>query len=98
MHVISIKKLKIYFIKKANAKVGLQDWYKRASKAHWNSFSDLKNCFNSADNVGNNRCVLNIKGNHYRIVAVVFFQVGWIYVRWVGDHKDYNRIKNIDTL
>jgi len=98
MHVVSIKKLKVYFLKEDNAKVALQDWYKRASKAQWNSFADLKNTFNSADNVGNNRYVFNIKGNHYRIVAIVLFQVGRIYVRWVGNHKVYNRIKNIDTL
>lgn len=98
MHVVSFKKLKVYFLKETNAKVALQDWYKRASKAQWTSFADLKNTFNSADNVGNNRYVFNIKGNHYRIVAIVLFQVGRVYVRWVGNHKDYNRIKNIDTL
>lgn len=98
MHVVSFKKLKLYFFKEINAKVALQDWYKRAGRAQWNSFSGLKNTFNSADNVGNNRYVFYIKGNHYRIVAIVLFQVGRIYIRWVGNHKDYNRIKNIDTL
>src|SRR5699024_6506314 len=98
VHVVSFKKLNVYFIKETNAKVALQDWYKRASKAQWNSFADLKNTFNSADNVGNNRYVFNIKGNHYRIVAIVLFKVGRIYIRWVGNHKEYDRIKNIDTL
>lgn len=98
MHIISFKKLKNYFSKETNAKVALQDWYKRTNKAKWNSFADLKNTFNSADNVGNNRYVFNIKGNHYRIVAIVLFQVGRVYIRWVGNHKDYNRIKNIDKL
>ena len=98
VHVVSFQKLKVYFLKETNAKVALQDWYKRASKAQWNNFADLKNTFNSADNVGNNRYVFNIKGNHYRIVAIVLFQVGRIYIRWVGNHKEYDRIKNIDTL
>ncbi len=98
MHIISFKKLRDYFSKETNAQVALQDWYKRTKKAEWGNFADLKNTFNSADNVGNNRYVFNIKGNHYRIVAVVLFQVGRVYIRWVGNHKDYNRLKNIDKL
>lgn len=98
MHIISFKTLKNYFSKETNAKVALQDWYKRTKMAEWESFADLKNTFNSADNVGNNRYVFNIKGNHYRIVAIVLFQVGRVYIRWVGNHKDYNRIKNVDKL
>ena len=98
MHEISFKKLKDYFSKETNAKVALQDWYKRTKKTEWKSFADLKNTFNSADNVGNNRYVFNIKGNHYRIVAIVIFKVKRVYIRWVGNYKDYNRLKNIDKL
>ena len=76
----------------------MRDWYKTTKKAEWENFGDLRNTFNSADSVGNDRFVFNIKGNHYRIVAIVLFQVGRVYIRWVGNHKDYNRIKNIDTL
>ena len=98
VHVISFKKLRDYFSKETNAKVALQDWYKRTKKAEWESFADLKNTFNSADNVGNNRYEFNIKGNHYRIVAIVLFKIKRVYIRWVGNHKDYSRLKNIDKL
>ena len=98
MHVISFKKLREYFLKETNAKVALQDWYKKANKAEWDSFADLKTTFNSADNVGNGRFVFNVKGNHYRIVAIVRFKFKKVLIRWVGSHKDYARIKNIDKL
>ena len=98
MHIISFKKLKDFFTKDFNARVALQDWYKTAKKAEWRNFSDVKNTFNSVDNVGNNRYVFNVKGNHYRIVAVVKFVYKRIFIRWIGNHKDYNRLKNIDKL
>jgi len=81
-----------------NSKIAQQDWCKRLKKSEWNNFSDLKNTFNSADSVGNNRIVFNIKGNHYRIIAIVIFRIKRVYIRWVGNHRDYNNIKNIDKL
>ena len=98
MHIISFRKLREFFEKDPNSKVALQDWHKRASKADWDSFSDIKETFNSVDSVGNSRFVFNVKGNHYRIVALLLFQIKRVYIRWVGTHKDYNKIKNIDKI
>jgi mRNA interferase HigB len=98
MHIISFRKLREFFEKDPNSKVALQDWHKRASKADWDSFSDIKKTFNSVDSVGNSRFVFNVKGNHYRIVALLLFQIKRVYIRWVGTHKDYDKIKNIDKI
>ncbi len=34
----------------------------------------------------------NIMGNHYRIIVKVLFQTKTVYVRFVGKHKDYDKI------
>lgn len=98
MHIISFRKLREFFEKDPNSKVALQDWHKMASKANWESFSDIKKTFNSVDSVGNCRFVFNVKGNHYRIVALLLFQIKRVYIRWVGTHKDYDKIKNINKI
>lgn len=98
MHIISFRKLREFFDEDSNSKVALQDWYKRVSKAEWDDFSEIKKTFSSVDSVGNSRFVFNVKGNHYRIVALVLFQIKRVYIRWVGTHKDYDRIKNIDKI
>ncbi len=98
MHVISFRKLREFFEEDTNSKVALQDWHKRASKADWDNFSDIRKTFNSVDSVGNSRYVFNIKGNHYRIIAQILFKVKRIYIRWVGNHVDYEKIKNIDKI
>ena len=98
MQIVSFRKLREFFEEDPNSKVALQDWYKRASKAQWDNFSDIKKTFNSVDSVGNSRFVFNVKGNHYRIVAQILFTLKRIYIRWVGNHKNYYNIKNIDKI
>jgi mRNA interferase HigB len=98
MHIISFRKLREFFEKDPNSKVALQDWHKRAGKADWDNFSDIKKTFNSVDSIGNSRFVFNVKGNHYRIVALLLFQIKRVYIRWVGTHKDYIKIKDIDKI
>ncbi len=98
MHIISFRTLREYFDEESNSRVALQDWYKLAKRSHWNNFTDLKNSFNSADDVGNGRFVFNVKGNHYHIVAIVRFNYGKILIRWVGNHKDYYKLKDINKL
>jgi mRNA interferase HigB len=98
MHIISFRKLREFFDKDPYSRVALQDWYKRVNKAEWFDFSDVKKTFNSVDSVGNSRFVFNVKGNHYRIVAMIAFKAKTIYLRWVGNHKEYDKLKNIDQL
>ena len=40
--------------------------------------------FNSVDAVSNDRFVFDIRGNSYRIVAMIFFNVRTVYIRFVG--------------
>lgn len=98
MHIISFRKLRDFFEEDTNSKVALQDLFKRASKADWENFSDIKKTFNSVDSVGNSRFVFNVKGNHYRIVAQILFTAKRVYIRWVGNHKEYTKINNIENI
>ena len=93
MRIISFRKLREFFEKDPSAKVPMQDWFKIARKAEWENYSDMKKTFNSVDSVGNQRYVFNVRGNHYRIVVKVMFKLKRIYIRWVGNHRDYDRIK-----
>ena len=95
MHVISRSTLIAYYIKNPQAKIALEDWYVKTSRATWNSFADIKRTFNSVDNVGKQHYVFNIKGNDYRLVVVIQFTPKRVYIRFVGSHAEYDRIKDI---
>ena len=49
------------------------DWYHKTKAADWKNFAELRQTFNSADYVGNERFVFDIRDNRYRLVAGVVF-------------------------
>ena len=75
-----------------DAMSALNEWYAVVKVADWNSLADIKQTFNSVDYVGNDRYVFNIKGNHYRIVAMIFFDKRTLFIRFVGTHAEYDKI------
>ena len=38
------------------------------------------------------RFVFNIKGNRYRLIASISFTTRTIYIKFVGTHKEYDKI------
>jgi len=60
--------------------------------ADFKNFQELKATNGSASLVGDNRVVINIKGNHYRLVIRVVFIYKTIQIKWFGTHKEYDMI------
>lgn len=92
MKVISRKILRTFWEKHADAETALRIWENKVKKADWKNTHDIKKDFGDADAVGDNRVIFNIKGNHYRLVAIVIFRNHRVYVRWVGSHAEYDRL------
>jgi len=92
MRIVSHRKLKEFYEKKEDARVALERWYHITERAEWRNLSDIKNDFSSVDYVGNQHYVFNIKGNRYRLVVVAKFVMGYIFIRFVGTHSEYNKI------
>ena len=78
--------------KHADSVEALNKWYEVSKQASWKSLSDVKKSFNSVDYVGNDRYVFNVKGNKYRLVAMMFFDIRTVFIRFVGTHAEYNKV------
>ena len=77
----------------------MNNWYRVATKAKWSNFHEIKRMFsNSVDAIGNDRFVFNIGGGNYRIIAIIFFDVRTMYIRFVGRHTGYDKLKNASTV
>jgi mRNA interferase HigB len=76
----------------ADARGPLSTWYAVCKKAEWSSYHHLQQDFPEAFPVGDNRVVFDIKGNKYRIVAMVLFPFKQVQIKWIGTHKEYDRI------
>jgi mRNA interferase HigB len=87
-----------YYQRYPDAKTALEDWFSKTEESEWNNFSEMKSTFNSVDAVGNRRYVFNIKGNSYRLVAIVLFVPKYVYIRFIGTHAEYSKITDCSTL
>ena len=92
MRIFTKKTIATFVKKHANATVAIAEWYTKTNRANWNTFTDIKSTFNSVDYVGNDRFVFNLGGNKYRLVANVRFNIGRVFIRFIGTHAQYDKI------
>lgn len=76
----------------AALKAALDAWFDEARRAQWHSTADVKRLYATASVVSADRIVFNIRGNAYRLVTAVDFDKGIIWIKWIGTHRDYDRI------
>jgi len=92
MRVITFARIREFTANYLDADIALREWYTKVGQCKWSCFADVKNAFNSVDSVGNNRFVFNIKGNTYRLVAIIIFASMKVYIRFIGTHSQYEKI------
>lgn len=92
MVIISKAKIIEFYTIEPKATEALLQWYNITLKSDWSNFHDIKQTFNSVDNVGNDRYIFNIGGNKYRIVTMIHFNKRTMYLKFVGTHKEYDKI------
>lgn len=90
MHVISRKRLVQFWKKHPDAKGPLEAWFRRARKAKWGRFADIRADYPSADQV-KHFTVFNVGGNKYRLITVIHYNRAKVYIRAVMTHGDYDK-------
>jgi mRNA interferase HigB len=87
LRIISKKKLREFWEEHPDAMGPLREWYNITEQAIWGNFAEVRNSFRHADSYCD--CVIyDVKGNDYRLIAIVLYQVQRVYVRHVLTHKD----------
>ena len=98
MHIISHKALVDFYSERfPDSKTSIEEWYSLAKKAEWKNAAEVKIDRPDVDCPGNGHFIFNICGNKYRLIVKILFQVQRIYIRFVGTHKEYDKVdcKNI---
>lgn len=98
MRVVTFKRIQEFVLNHADAEIPLRFWYSTVNKRDWTSLNDVKKDFNSVDYVGNHRFVFNIKGNSYRLIAIISFNAKKVYIRFIGTHAEYDKIEDIKNI
>jgi len=94
MRVISRKTLKDFWLQTAHrdAEIPLRYWYKEASSALWHDPHEIKRRYPHSSILPGGRVVFNIGGNKYRLVVVIRYDLGLVFIRFIGNHAEYDGI------
>lgn len=98
MRIVTFKRIQEFSEKHSDAQSALNIWYHTTVSKTWKNLAEIKLTFNSVDYVGNNRYVFNIKGNNYRLIAIISFNAQKVYIRFIGTHADYDKIVDIKNI
>lgn len=101
MRVIAKSKLSQFWgsnPKYRDAKKQMTEWYNYCAKAKWSTSHELKADLRNASILKNNRIVFNLCGNKYRIVVLMDYIRHGMLIRFVGPHKEYNEIEDIEHI
>ncbi|MBI3376205.1 MAG: type II toxin-antitoxin system HigB family toxin [Betaproteobacteria bacterium] len=95
MRVIALRTIKNFLGSKpeyGDAREPALTWYRQALGADWSSPAAVKREIGSASILKDGRAVFNIAGNKYRIVVWINYPYRVMYIRFIGTHRQYNRI------
>ena len=76
----------------SEVKAATDAWFDEVRKANWANAADVKRLYATASIVNAERIVFNIKGNDFRLVTAVDFEKAIVWIKWIGTHRDYDRI------
>jgi mRNA interferase HigB len=71
---------------------GLKSWYHEALRARWEMPQDIKAQYRTASVLKGSRVVFNIAGNKYRLLCKTEYRIGFVYIAFVGTHREYDKI------
>jgi mRNA interferase HigB len=90
MHIISRKALREFWETHPDAELPLRQWEAVVRRADWRDWADLKVTYGRADKV-EEYVVFNVGGDKYRLIAIVSYPQGKVYIQDVLTHKEYDR-------
>ena len=94
MRVIALRTLRAFWEQHPDAEPALQAWYHDVKQAAWRTPADIKSVYRNASFVRKQSRGLQREGSTtIRLRAsAVQYQLGIVYIRFVGTHQDYDRV------
>lgn len=92
MRVFAKKILREFWKKHNDSEEQLKTWYKEVSKTNWQTPANIKSEYAKASILKNGRAIFNICGNKYRLIIDINYKRQWCFVRFIGTHKDYDKV------
>ena len=70
----------------------MRAWLYEVKAAKWKNSAEIKVKYRTASIINNKRIVFNICGNKYRLIAAINYQIGIVFIRFIGTHIEYDKV------
>ncbi len=77
----------------ADLRKNAERWLRAVGDSVWNTPHDVKAGYASASILSGDRVIFNLKGNMYRLVAMIDFEKQSLWIEKVGTHAEYSKWK-----
>ena len=94
MHVISRKPFRDAAVLYPNSRTAIDDCYRVLKNGRFKTPDELRQVFPSLDNFKHldQWWVIDISGNHLRLLAFIDFKLNRLYVRHIVTHTEYDKL------
>ncbi len=92
MRIVAKSTLKNCWEAYSESNTGLLAWYEKIIGSVYNLPQEVIADFKCADYVGNERIVVSIARNKYRLIVAFNYEFKTCWVKFAGTHKDYDKI------
>ena len=86
------KTIREYGAANPRALEALRLWQEAVEAADWANPTDVRRTMGYADQIGDERFIFNIKGNHYRLLAAIHFRSRMVYIKGIFTHPQYDKL------
>lgn len=81
-----------FYNKHPDCKKTLENWYYDVLQKNWKKPNDIIKDFTKARTIKNNRAIFEINGNDYRLIVEINYQKGWVFIKFIGTHAQYDKV------
>lgn len=92
MRIIARSTIAIYAARHPLTKASLEHWVLVTRAASWQSASDVQAAFSTAKALNGERVRFEVAGGNHRMIVAFRFDLQIAFVKFIGTHKDYDRV------
>ena len=92
MRIIARSTLVAFWEKHPETKASLTHWQNVAKAADWKNANEVQAAFSKAKALNGERVRFEVAGGNYRLIVAFDFRRSIAFVKFVGTHKEYDRI------
>lgn len=91
MNIYNRSSLVAFYNKHPDCREVLERWYHDVLSKTWKKPGDVTKDFNTARTIKNNRAIFKINENDYRLIVEINYVKGWVFIKFIGTHTQYDK-------